>query len=297
MEKISKALLVKNITVVFITTMIIALLIWFSPHDYSDYDALNRNLDGTIRLLLNGRLGYLFNLNYVGISALACLILIPQIYFSKGKTMAKYTLLLFILMFVTGLFLSFFAYINYRYISTLIPVAIGLLLIFTDVLFKQKDQNLWLWTLLIIQCSIFLATIVFSFVPKYIGRISKTDEKSQISSSISCPNIYHYINDSLELRHKVLINNLPEFFLRTKHQGVFYWSGDDEYFNKTGAHSLLKNKSSEQVMHMLKDSLKVDFILTNKQLTPYNPQFNLLLQGHFQLYKADNSGNELYKLL
>jgi hypothetical protein len=105
------------------------------------------------------------------------------------------------------------------------------------------------------------------------------------------------MNDSLGLTNKVLINNLPEFFLRTRHQGVFYWSGDDEYFNQKGTYSLLKDKSNEQVVEFLKDSLSVNYILTNKQLAPYNHQFNLILQSHCKLSKTDQSGNELYQLL
>jgi hypothetical protein len=94
-----------------------------------------------------------------------------------------------------------------------------------------------------------------------------------------------------------VINNLPEFFLRTKHQGVFYWIGDDEYFNNKGTLNLLKNKSNEQAVEFLKDSLSVNYVLTNKQLAPYNQQFKLILQRHCKISKTDQLGNELYKLL
>lgn len=290
-------LVLKNVLFLLIITITVALLIFLSPHDLNDFDAINRNLDGQIRHILNGRLGFFFNLKYVGISAIACLILLPQIISIKNKSFDNSTLFLIILMLFIGVFISFFAYINYRYISTMIPLMIGILIVFTAILFNNKDQKLWLWATIIIQTLAFTITIVFSFYPQYKNRIKGNLSQTAEINNLNCTNIYTYMNDSLGLGNKVLINNLPEFFLRTKHQGVFYWSGDDEYFNSKGTFNLLKNKSNEQVVQFLKDSLSVNYVLTNKQLAPYNQQFKLILQSHFQLCKTDQSGNELYKLL
>lgn len=284
----------KNVLFVILITISVALLILLLPHDINDFDALNRNLDGKIRQVLNGRLGFFFNLKYVGISAIACLVLLPQIYYNNTKSLDNVTKFLVLLMLFTAVFLCFFAYINYRYISTITPLIIGILIIYTTILFNNKEQKLWLLTLLIIQSLAFTITILFSFYPKYKSRL-KT--QSVETNKLNCANIYTYINDSLGVTNKVLINNLPEFFLRTKHQGVFYWSGDDEYFNQKGTFNLLKDKSNEQVVQFLKDSLSVNYVLTNKQLAPYNHQFNLILHSHFQLCKTDQLGNELYKLL
>ena len=63
------------------------------------------------------------------------------------------------------------------------------------------------------------------------------------------------------------------------------------------AFNLLKNKSNEQVMRYIKDSLNLKFVLTNQQLTPYNNRFNLILKDYFKLRKKDQLGNELYELL
>jgi uncharacterized membrane protein (DUF373 family) len=275
----------------------VALLILLWPHDINDFDALNRNLDGKIRQVLNGRLGFFFNLKYVGISAIACLVLLPQIYSNKNKSLDNATKVLLLLLLFTGIFLSFFAYINYRYISTLTPLMIGLLIIFSAILFNNNEQKNWLWSLLILQTLAFAITIAFSFYPKYKNRLKGNVAASTSLNKLNCPNIYTYINDSLAINNKVLVNNLPEFFLRTQHQGVFYWSGDDEYFNKKGIFNLLKDKSDEQVVQFLNDSLFVTYILTNKQLAPYNHQFNLILQSHCKLCKTDQLGNELYQLL
>jgi len=297
MKIFSSNMVLKNVMLVVVTTITVALLLILWPHDINDFDALNRNLDGKIRHVLNGRLGFFFNLKYVGISAIACLVLLPQIYFNKNKSLDNVTKFLLLLMLLTGVFISFFAYINYRYISTITPLMIGILIIFSTLSYNNKEQKLWLWSIVIIQTLTFTMTIAFSFYPKYKTRLKGNATQSTQINKLNCPNIYSYINDSLGLTNKVLINNLPEFFLRTKHQGVFYWSGDDEYFNKEGTFNLLKNKSNEQVVQFLKDSLSVNYVLTNKQLAPYNQQFKLILQGHFQLCKTDKTGNELYKLL
>jgi hypothetical protein len=297
MKIFSYNMVLKNVMCVIFITITVALLIILWPHDFNDFDALNRNLDGKVRHILNGRLGFFFNLKYVGISAIACLILLPQIYSIKNKILDYSTIFLLILMLFTGIFLSFFAYINYRYISTLLPLMIGILLVFTTILFNNKDQKFWLWALIIIQTFAFGFIIVFSFYPKYKNRMNGSVSQSNEINKLNCPNIYTYMNDSLGLKNKVLINNLPEFFLRTKHQGVFYWSRDDEYFNHKGTFNLLKEKSNEQVVQFLKDSLSVNYILTNKQLAPYNHQFNIILQSHFKLCKTDQLGNELYQLL
>jgi len=297
MEIKSNNLLLKNVLLVIIITLTVALLILLWPHDFNDFDALNRNLDGKIREVLNGRLGFFFNLKYLGISAIACLVLLPQIYYNKNWSLDNVTKFLLLLMLFTGVFISFFAYINYRYISTITPLMIGILIIFSTLLFNNKEQKLWLWSIVIIQSLTFIMTIAFSFYPKYKSRLKSNAPPSAQITKLNCPNIYTYMNDSLALDNKLLINNLPEFFLRTNHQGVFYWSGDDEYFNQKGTFNLLKNKSNEQVVQFLKDSLSVNYILTNKQLAPYNHQFNIILQSHFQLCKTDQLGNELYQLL
>lgn len=287
----------KNVLFVILITIITVLLIFLMPHDLSDFDALNRNLDGTVRHILNGRLGYFFNIKYVGISAIACLVLLPQIYSVKNRSFDKSTRFLMLLMIFIGIFISFFAYINYRYISTLTPLFIGILIIFSSIIFNPKEQKLWLGSLIVIQTLTFIFTLVFSFYPSYKNRLKDNVSESAKINRLNCPNIYTYINDSLAITNKVLINNLPEFFLRTKHQGVFYWSGDDEYFNQKGTFNLMKDKNNEQVVQFLKDSLSVNYVLSNKQLASFNHQFNLILQGHFQLLKTDQAGNELYKLL
>jgi hypothetical protein len=297
MKMFSSNMLLKNVMSVVLITIAVALLIFLSPHDFDDFDAFNRNLDGKVRHILNGRLGFFFNLKYVGISAIAGLVLFPQMYLIKKNSLDNSIIFSLLLILFTGIFLSFFAYINYRYISTIAPLMIGILIIFTTILFNNKDQKLWLGALVIIQALAFTMTILFSFYPKYKSRLKGNVTQSAQINKLNCPNIYSYMNDSLALNNKLLINNLPEFFLRTKHQGVFYWSGDDEYFNNKGTFNLLKDKSNEQVVQFLKDSLSVNYILTNKQLAPYNHQFNLILQSHFKLCKTDRLGNELYKIL
>ena len=286
--------LYKYIFFVFILSLSIGSLVYFLPHNMSDYDAYNRNLDGTVRHLLNGRLGYFFNLKYIGISAIACLVLLTQINF---KTISRSTLFSLILILLVGVFLSFYAYINYRYISTLLPLMIGLMIALSSNLLNNKEQKTWFYSLLIIQLMTFALVIGFSFYPKYKNRLVNTPVISSPANSIQCLNIYHFVKDSISRESKFLINNLPEFYVRTTHYGVFYWSGDDEYFNNKGTFNLLKNKSNEQVIMYFKDSLNLKFVLTNQQLTPYNNRFNLILKDYFKLRKKDQLGNELYELL
>lgn len=297
MKVFTSNMVFKNVMFVVFVTVTVALLILLWPHDFNDFDALNRNLDGKARYILNGRLGFFFNLKYLGISAIACLILSAQIYSNKKNAFDNSIIFSVLLMLSTGIFLSFFAYINYRYISTLTPLLIGLLIIFSVLIFNNKEQKNWLWSIAIIQTLAFAITLLFSFYPKYKSRINGSVSQSTEIDPLNCPNIYTYINDSLALNNKLLINNLPEFFLRTNHQGVFYWSGADEYYNQKGLFNLMKDKSNAQVVEFLKDSLEVNYVLTNKQLAPYNQQFNLILQSHFRLCKTDQLGNELYKLL
>jgi hypothetical protein len=294
MEINSMNRLYKYLLCVFIISVSIGSLVYFLPHNMSDYDAYNRNLDGTVRHLLNGRLGYFFNLKYIGISAIACLILLTQINF---KTISRSTLFSLVLILLVGVFLSFYAYINYRYISTLLPLMIGLMITLSSNLLNNKEQKTWFSSLLLIQIIIFALVISFSFYPKYKSRLVNTAVISSPKNLVQCPNIYHFINDSIGRECKFLINNLPEFYVYTKHYGVFYWSGDDEYFNNKGTFNLLKNKSNEQVMRYIKDSLNLKFVLTNQQLTPYNNRFNLILKDYFKLRKKDQLGNELYELL
>jgi hypothetical protein len=289
--------LLKNILFIVIITLTIALLNAFWPHDFNDFDAFNRNLDGKLRQFLNGRLGFFFNLKYVGISAIACLILLPQVVTIKNKSLDNSTKILLLLILFTSIFIGFFAFINYRYISTITPLMIVILIIFSAIVFNQKELKIWLWSILLIQTFAFTFTIAFSFYPKYKSRLKGNVQQVTETNKPYCSNIYAYINDSLSISNKVLINNLPEFFLRTKHKGVFYWSGDDQYFNRNGTFNLLKNKNNMQAVQFIKDSLSVNYVLTNKQLAPYNQQFNLILQSYFRLYKTDSQGNELYKLL
>jgi hypothetical protein len=48
-KKLYNMVVFKNVLFVMLITIITALLIFIWPHDFSDFDALNRNLDGSVR--------------------------------------------------------------------------------------------------------------------------------------------------------------------------------------------------------------------------------------------------------
>jgi hypothetical protein len=96
------------------------------------------------------------------------------------------------------------------------------------------------------------------------------------------------------------VNNIPEYFLKCKSKGIYYWCGDDILYLKTSHAKLFSNNKIEfqnkEIIAILND-LNVEFILSMKEYNEYAPKFKNFInsytsisleEGELILYKINS---------
>jgi hypothetical protein len=259
---------------------------YFFSNPQADIDLVNRGLESPLKLWLNGHLGFLFNIEFVGLVPLAGSIFLFR---KQILNLPVFQLVNILWIFVMAVFIALVGFINYRYLCTLIP------LFLLSMAFRENLDKQLLKALLIVQVLVFSYSLVFHFLKNYSSRITQmliVEEKP----NFKVPDIYQYINDNLYTTDKVLVNNMPEFYLKSKVKGVFYWSGDDVYYVEKGPHPLQKGRSNQETIRFITDSLQCSYILTHNQLMDYNDSLRVILEDHFYLKTMDKKGALLFKI-
>lgn len=267
----------------------------FFSDDAGSFDEINRELNGHVNLWINGKLGYLINLKYIGIIPLAALISIIFIYIQKINLNDVVLNIMVILITLFGLFISIIAYFNYRYISSLFPMFLFTLVWISNYISEVKSKRLFVGTLFGIQLLFFTFSFIGDFLPKYSSRLFSI-EISAGKQQKTVDDVYEFINRKIPLSEKILVNNLPQFYTKTQHHGVYYWSGDNNYFNQNGENKIEKTMSAEDTYLFIKNTLHCNYILNHCQLENYNDTLKTMLEKHAELVAKKQNGELLYKL-
>jgi len=272
--------------------LLVYALLFFSKNPAAPGDLINRELDSTIRHWLNGRLGVFFNFHFNGplvwLSIPICLTWLCR---KNNLHVPEYRFILFFIFFMV-LFIAIFAYINYRYISGLTPLLLLLLIFSLWHVYPKPESTAFLRFMIlasIIHTSIYL---ISEMAPRYLHRLRPLSEKStSLPGKVS---IWQTINDSC-VSSVVLVNNLPEFYLRSNVSSVFCWMGDGVYYTRDGMVHFPVDATPELIGKTIQ-SLNCSFVFSSERLNEYNPAFLSFLNSSCHIVSKDADGLTLYRI-
>lgn len=281
----------------------------------NNYSLIYRGIDSNFKFLFFGILGIFFNLK---ISCFTFLFIAIALFYLANffKLHRNIQLFLLSLMFILGLIMSK-GFFNYRYITTLLPLILFIIVVeFHEAYPKIFTIKYLTYFLLLIISTVILFIIYFILNTnpakkqgnKYKNKIEWIQHgvprylKSQFAADQKQHAFYQRL-DAILLQSKknVLVNNIPEYYLKCKSKGIYYWCGDDILYLGTSNAKLLSNTKkdlqSKEILAILND-LNVAFILSVKEYNEYSPHFKqfinsstsiILEEGDLTLYKINTS--------
>jgi hypothetical protein len=266
----------------------------------NDYSLIYRGIDSNFKFIFFGVFGLFFNFKISIFSFLFIPIVIYYLFnFFNFKRHTKLFILTLVIIFSLIMSKGFF---NYRYITTLLPLVLVIILLEYQnaypKLFKVKYLSYLIFSILTIT---FLAVLFFFLNTNTLskpGNQYKTKQewvqiglpryvKSQFTESENIVLFYSKLDSILINSQKnILINNIPEYYLKCKSKGIYYWCGDDIIYLEKSNAKLLSNNSTElanfDIIKRLK-ALNVDYILSYKEYNNYSPSFNKFIQSSTEI--------------
>jgi diacylglycerol kinase len=276
----------------FFVLLLVYAALFFPPFEGVSFDEINRSIDPPFRAIFNKYLGSLFYFKYLG--GLVWIIL-PGILVLAYRRRFSYThthlLWIVPIMLMFG-FIALKANINYRYHLTLFPLFTAISFWFLSMIFKEETLRTKVFqAILLLQVFNTSLFLVVDFYPRYQKRIAKTIAAKQTTAGV-----FDYMNAHLGIDDKVYVDNLPEFFVHTQHQGLFGWSGNREYYDIHGKHAFPVDIGANSLRKMLADTLHCNYFLVHEQLKNYRGGFQAFLDEQTTCTFADSAGYRLHLL-
>jgi hypothetical protein len=278
----------------------------------NDYSLIYRGIDSSFKFLFFGVLGIFFNLK---ISCFTFLFIpIALFYLSNFFNLKRNTqLFLLALMLILSLIMSK-GFFNFRYITTLLPLILFIILLEYNEAYPEVFKIKYLYYLILLILTIAMLSILFFIINTNTlnkpGNKYKTKKEwiqkglprylnAQFMENEKISSFYNKVDSILISSNKsILINNIPEYYLKCKSKGIYYWCGDDIlYLGKSNAKLLSKNQKEQgnsEILEVL-DGLNVEYILSYKEYNNYSPIFNKFIQSNTDII-IDEGDLTLYKL-
>jgi hypothetical protein len=290
-NKIGKIAAYITLSSVFILLVYSLLAYYHNPS--ASQDLLNRELDSPLRLWLNGRLGIFFNFHFSGPVVWLCIPLGAAWFLKRNyRLVPEYRFMVFFMAAMT-LFIAIFAYINYRYVTGFLPLLL-LIIIFSLKRSLSIPESKWFLRFLVLlsvaNAAYYLGT---EMIPKYRNRMVDADNLSQ--DRLAGKAFWKALNDSCR-GSKVLVNNLPEFYLYTDLPSVYAWAGNNVYYNANGEQSIAAHQEPEEFKDRMVRDFQCRYILSSPTLNAYSPAFESFLNHSCSAVLESNNGIILYRL-
>lgn len=257
-------------------------------------------------LWMNGYLGSFFNLRHLG--NLGWLV-VPMLLWALWKfvRLARWQRGLVALIVLSGIVIGGSGGFNYRYALTLLPLlTIGAFLLLWHAFdhhgHTRRERMIFLVMLLLVGAWNTLLAL---------------DHRSRVKAhgpaALVRPGKQPTLRDRLDTGPKdldawltqagaaasdtILVNNLPEFYYATKRPGTYYWCGSDQLFLADGPHFLFKERSDAMVAAYLRDSLHITAVLSTRDLSAYEPRFEMFLAAYGELVAESGRGYTLHRII
>jgi hypothetical protein len=225
----------------------------------NDYSLIYRGIDSNFKFLFFGVFGLFFNLKISIFSFLFIPIVIYYLFnFFNFKRHTKLFILTLFIIFSLIMGKGFF---NYRYVTTLLPLVLVIILLEYQNAYPKVFKVKYLSYLIISILTIAFLAVLFFFLNTNTlnksGNKYKTKQEwvqiglprylnSQFTESENIVQFYSKLDSILINSQKsILINNIPEYYLKCKSKGIYYWCGDDIIYLEKSNSKLLSNNSTE----------------------------------------------------
>lgn len=289
----------RNKCVQLVLFCFILALVYFLTSNFfvstEDIKLVDRRIDNTYRLILNGYAGPLFNFMYVGnivwLAPVLSILYVYDIKKQKNRLPSEFLFLVSVLFFSLCI-IGAKGYFNERYQLTVLPLLICLVWILLTRLNRYIKSNFFI---------ILIASTFFNFGYYFFGFFAKKYLKN-IHEKVSVKNeSIVQVNDCIEelLKNeqmysgKILVAGVPEFYYYTDMKGVYYYPSTDQVFTANGPLSLKKwiiTVSNE-------DKNCYSYIIVNDEIVRFSISFSNYLRSSFKLMFRDMTGKSVYRLI
>lgn len=265
-----------------------------------DPDDFTRGIGTPLLLWLNGYLGVFFNLRFLGpVVGLALPILLIGFLRWKHAQRWEQALLVFVLLAVV--IIGGAGGFNYRYALTLQPLFTVAVFAFAWR-FLQGRQRAW-YLVGVVVLSLFNTVLslehrqrVWRATPTYSSPDTR-DGSMKERLDTSPRNLEGMLAaHGVKPTDTVLVNNLPIWYYITDRPGIYYWCGSDQLFLATGKPFLFKDRTAEQVMRYMADTLHCRYVFSTAEYNRYDPRFLAFLEEHAELLEHDDRDHTLHRL-
>jgi hypothetical protein len=266
-----------------------------SHPEVEDVNLIHRQIETPLKFWLNGYLGHFFNFKFLTNINWLLIPLFLYAFFILKFFDAPWKKALLVAYGFSLLLVCVKGYFNSRYQLTLFPISIAALFIFLS-LFLDKNQlhahkvKIFIGLLILVLANDIISYVflrrgnnasVLTYKPRgVVGNLitsiqhfpEKLREYEHKEQSTPYP-VVAFIR-TLPQESKFLVNNLPLLYYYTNKTGVFYWCGDDTWFAEKGKRRLMENRSHEEMMRFVKDSLGCDYLLSTPNYNKYDAYFD-----------------------
>jgi hypothetical protein len=282
---------------IFLSLAFICIVIFFQTQvdeTVTDINLIHRRIETPIKFWMNGYLGHFFNFKYLGninwlLIPLSLFAFLKLNYFNQEwkKSFAVAYLLGLVLISVKG-------YFNARYQITLLPITLSALLYFLWLYLEHQDLHTFKKFVLMLIIGLVFSNDVFGILflressksilqqdrqglverlVNYIDSIPKKIAFLEKKSKSPAYPVIDFIRKEIPDEERFLVNNLPMLYYYTNKKGVYYWCGDDTYYTENGRSRIMENRSIEQMMLFIKDSLNCNYLLSTPNYNKYDTKF------------------------
>lgn len=281
------------IIIYFVVIALVYAGLFSAPSSDASFDLINRSIDPPFRNIFNGWLGSFFYFKYLGPLIWIIIPGVLVLFYRRRFSYNHRHLLWIIPVLMMAFFIAFIAHINYRYHLTLFPLFTCVAFWFLSMMFKEdKIRERVFMGVLVLQILNSFFFIAVDLYPKYKNRIS-----ASLNNSKDHPEVFDYINKNLGAGDRVYVDNLPEFFVKTRQAGLFGWSGSKVYYDVHGKHAFPVDIGSNSLRRMLADTLHCNYFFVHENLKEYRGGFQEFLDEQTRCAFADSAGYRLYELI
>lgn len=305
---------------IFLSIAFIAVVYYFQTQvdeTVTDVNLIYRRIETPVKFWLNGYLGHFFNFKYLGsinwlLIPLALFAILKLNFFNEEwkKAIAVAYLLALVLISVKG-------YFNARYQLTLLPITLSALLYFLWLYLEHQELHTFKKFVLILLIGLVFTNDVFgilflressksifqkerkgvferlvNFIDSIPAKIAYLEKKSKTPAYP----VIDFIRKELPADAHFLVNNLPLLYYYTDKKGIYYWCGDDTYYSEKGRSRLMENRTIDQILVFIKDTLKCDYLLSTPGYNKYDPKFEEFTKAYCKPIFLDLGEFAVYKI-
>ncbi len=267
-----------------------------------DTNLAARNIETPAKLWLNGYLGMFFGFKYLGNINWLLLPLFGSYLYKKEFKLSRENWALISFFALAFILISLKGFFNFRYAFTLLSFCVFMVYFLLHKLFYQHSRALFYSLSAILLICIFYGFGKQMLSDRARAKIQEVLFAEPAYADVEVEEETALVVDTLFTAmsgintNVVLVNNLPDFYYLSDYKGLYYWSGDDLYYDENGRGKLFEERATAEVKRFLKEH-NCTHIYTHATYVGYNDDFDDFLKNDCMMEIEDLSGRQLYRVL